>query len=248
MRKIMILMLLAGLAACSGQQGSDSANYEKAAEVNTRLGIAYMQADDLNLAKEKMEKAIKQDPDSVIAHMAYGLLLQRLEEPEEAETHFRKALELDPTNPELRNNFGTFLCEQKRYEEGVQEITRAMGNPLYKTPEYAADNIGSCYLKKGDMVRAEGYFRKSLEYNKFFPGALYHMARLTFVQEKYLATRAYLQRFNAVAGDIPGTLWLCYQTEIELRNDDEAKKCAENLLNNFPDSKEASQLSLIYEP
>jgi type IV pilus assembly protein PilF len=243
----MVLVLLAAMAACSGQQESGTADYEKAAEVNTRLGVAYMQQDDLNLAKEKIEKAIKQDPDSTMAHMAYGLLLQRLDEPEEAEKHFRKAISLDTSNPELRNNFGTFLCENKRYDEGVEQIVKAMNNPLYKTPQYAADNIGSCYMRKGDMVRAEGYYRKALEYDKYFPTALYHMARLTFLQEKYLATRAYLQRFNAIAGDAPGTLWLCYQTEIELNNEYEAKQCAEKLLQNFPDSKEASQISLIYE-
>ena len=248
LRLTLILVFLAGIAACSGQQESDTADYEKAAEVNTRLGIAYMQNNDLSLAKEKIEKAIKQDPDSSMAQMAYGLLLQRLEEPEEAEKHFRKAISLDTSNPELRNNFGTFLCENKRYDEGVQEILKAMNNPLYRTPEYAADNIGSCYLKKGDMVRAEAYYRKALEYNKFFPSSLYNMARITFLQEKYLATRAYLQRFNDAAGDAPGTLWLCYQTEMELRNNYEARQCAEKLLKVFPDSKEASQLSLIYEP
>jgi type IV pilus assembly protein PilF len=62
-----------------------------------------------------------------------------------------------------------------------------------------------------------------------------------------MSTRAYLQRLKAVAGDAPPTLWLCYQVELELENSIEANRCAEKLLKNFPDSKEASQLSLIYE-
>jgi Tfp pilus assembly protein PilF len=73
------------------------------------------------------------------------------------------------------------------------------------------------------------------------------MARLTFLNQQYMGTRAYLQRFNEVAGDAAQTLWLCYQVELELENSIEANRCADKLLKKFPDSKEASQLSLIYD-
>lgn len=239
------LLLMLGLAACSS--GQKTPRNSEASEINTRLGLAYLRSNDLNQSKEKIEKALKQDPKSANAMMAYGLLLQKLEEPEKAEVYFKKAISIAPKNPDLRNNYGGFLCQQGRYEEGVKQFMVAMNDPLYKTPEYAADNIGNCYLKSGDMVRAEAYYRKALEIDKYFPQALYHMARLSFLNQNYLSARAYLQRFKAVAGDIPGTLWLCYQVELELNNSLDANRCADKLLQQYPDSKEASQLSLIYD-
>lgn len=246
MRLFSLAALILLLAACS-QQRNDDIDYERASEINTNLGIAYMRSGDLNQAKAKMEKALKQNPDSETAHMAYGLLMQRIDEPEIAEKHFRKALDINPTDPNLQNNYGGFLCAIGKYEEGVKQFQKAMKNPLYTTPQYAADNIGSCYLKQGDMGRAEAYYRKALEIDKRFPSALYNMARLSFLNSEYLAARGYLQRFNAVSGDIPGTLWLCYQVEQELNNGLDANRCADKLLDKFPDSKEAKQLSLIYE-
>jgi len=239
------LFLLISVTGCSS--GQKTQRNVEASEINTTLGLAYLRTNDLNSAKEKLEKALKQNPKSSMTNMAYALLLQKIEEPEKADQYFNIAIKLDPENPELRNNYGGFLCENARYKEGVDQFIQAMNNPLYKTPQYAADNIGNCYLKSGDLVRAEGYYRKALEIDKYFPQGLYHMARLTYLNQEYMGTRAYLQRFNAVAGDAPPTLWLCYQVELELDNSIEANRCAEKLLKKFPDSKEASQLSLIYD-
>jgi len=241
------LIILISVSACSSNSGQKVEQNTEAGEINTTLGLAYLRTNDLNSAKEKLEKALKQNPKSSFTNMAYALLLQKIEEPEKADQYFRTAIKLDPENPEIRNNYGGFLCENKRYKEGVEQFIQAMNNPLYKTPQYAADNIGNCYLKSGDLVRAEGYYRKALEIDKYFPQGLYHMARLTFLNQQYMGTRAYLQRFNAVAGDASPTLWLCYQVELELENSIEANRCAEKLLKKFPDSKEASQLSLIYD-
>jgi type IV pilus assembly protein PilF len=241
----LVLLLLLGLTACSSEP--QVPRNTDAAAINTRLGLAYLRNNDLNLAKEKIEKALKQDPKSTNAMMAYGMLLQKLEEPEKANEYFKKAISSNPTDPDLRNNYGGFLCQQGKYKEGVDQFLSAMNNPLYKTPQYAADNIGNCYLKSGDMVRAEAYYRKALDIDKYFPQALYHMARLSFLNQKYMNARAYLQRFNAVAGDVPASLWLCYQVELELDNKLDANHCADKLLKRFPDSKEASQLSLIYD-
>jgi type IV pilus assembly protein PilF len=239
------LFFLIALSACSSEQKTEP--NKEASEINTTLGLAYLRSNYLSSAKEKLEKALKQNPDSATTNMAYALLLQKINEPEQADEYFKKAIKLDPKNPDIRNNYGGFLCENARYEEGVQQFQEAMNNPLYKTPQYAADNIGNCYLKSGEMVRAEGYYRKALEIDKYFPQALYHMARLAYLNQNYMSARAYLQRFNAVVGDAPPTLWLCYQVELELDNSIEASRCADKLLKKFPDSKEASQLSLIYD-
>ncbi|RMG58371.1 MAG: type IV pilus biogenesis/stability protein PilW [Gammaproteobacteria bacterium] len=236
-----ILALVALLSAgCSGSRPDP--NLEDAAQVNTQLGITYMRQGNLKYAKEKIEKALQQAPDMPAVQMAAGFLYTRLKKPEEAERHFLRAIELDPENPDMHNNYGGFLCEQGRVKEGVAEFRKAMENPLYQTPQFAAKNIGMCYLKAGRLDRAEAFLRKALEYDPRFADALYQMARLSFLKQNYLATRAYLQRLAEVHPDTPQTLWLCYQTETQLDDRAAATRCARKLLKQFPDSEEAARL------
>jgi type IV pilus assembly protein PilF len=128
MRLMGLIALLLLLGACSQQKNSDI-DYERASEINTNLGIAYMQSGDLNQAKEKMEKALKQDPESATGNMAYGLLMQRINEPELADKHFKKALDLKPTDPNLQNNYGGFPVFHRQVRRRCRTVPQGDGKP-----------------------------------------------------------------------------------------------------------------------
>src|SRR5215467_11596400 len=133
------LALLAGCTSSGPQHPSKS---QDAAVFNTQLGIQYMNQGELALAKEKLDRAVTQDPDSSAAHSARAMLFVRMREPDKADGEFRAALRLAPDDPATINSYAVWLCQQGRTDEGVKHFNQAAQNALYKTPEVAYTNAG----------------------------------------------------------------------------------------------------------
>ena len=68
----------------TGQMQMGSSD-EEAAELNLQLGIGYLRQGDLLTARNKLERAIEQDPSLVIAHTARALGYERVGEIDAAE-------------------------------------------------------------------------------------------------------------------------------------------------------------------
>ena len=89
-----------------------------------------------------------------------GLALYEQGKMEEAIRSFRKAIELDPTDPEAYHNRGQVYYEQDQYDLAVADYTRAIElDPDYAT---AFANRGLAHYRKGalaaaldDLLRAE---------------------------------------------------------------------------------------------
>ncbi len=108
--KLLGVLLLCGfLQACVAVQAGQTQD-EKASAVNVQLGIGYMQQNKLDLASEKLTKALRQDPKSAPVHNAYAILQERLKQMDLAEYHYKEATRLDPKDSQAANNYGAFLC------------------------------------------------------------------------------------------------------------------------------------------
>ncbi|MGD9600449.1 MAG: type IV pilus biogenesis/stability protein PilW [Gammaproteobacteria bacterium] len=237
---LMALLLFAGCQSSPSQKrGVDTAEERrKLAEINTQLALAYMRDGDNELAMRKLEKAIEADPKSVGAHTAMALLHARLGQTDEAERSYRSALSLDPQNAAALNNYGQFLCQQKRYDEGLAKFQDAVKNPLNRTPESALTNAGLCAQQSGDLAGAEQHFRAALQRVPTLTPALLAMAQLSLEQQNHLQARGYYQRYLAVGPQNPRTLWLGIRIEHALEDRDAEASYALQLKNRFPDSPE----------
>jgi type IV pilus assembly protein PilF len=134
------------------------------AKLHTELGSLYLQSQNLSVALEELTMAIVIDPDYAPAYGARGLVLFHIREMALADRDFQQALNLDPNDPELNNNYGWFLCQVGREKEAIPHLQRAMKNALYETPERAYLNASACYVKLGDLDAAEGFFRAQPAY------------------------------------------------------------------------------------
>ncbi|MBA1148065.1 type IV pilus biogenesis/stability protein PilW [Ectothiorhodospiraceae bacterium WFHF3C12] len=234
-------LVVAGCAT-TPETGMSEAQRQKAARTNTQLGTQYMQQGDLNRSLEKLNKALRQDPDYAEAHMVKAILHERLEQPDKARDHYEQALDLSPENPTLLNNYGRFLCARDEYEQALEYLERAGSNPLYERPALAWSNAGVCALNKGEDEQAESYLLKALNANARFPSALLRMARLRFDQEQYMSARGFYQRYLSVAEQTPESLWLGVQLEDQLGNQDAVASYSLLLRQKFPDSEETRKL------
>jgi type IV pilus assembly protein PilF len=251
------LLVAAVLAACVTESTGGLPNVKpdlhEAARINTQLGSGYtreaLNAGDpttrrklLEVALQKLQKAIDQDDDYAPAHAALAYVYALRGQNEDADAEYRRAIRLAPDDPDTRNNYGVFLCGQGKTAEADRNFMRAANNPNYATPAAAWTNAGVCARRAGDLARAESDFRQALAADPGFPDALAEMAAISFLQQNYLATRAFLERYQRLAKPSAALLALGARTERALGDERAAREYEIKLVRNFPDSPEAAQV------
>ncbi len=242
MRKQTILVLslftMVLVSGCSNpvREGVDTA---KAAQANADLGLRYMMQGNYETAMQKLNHALTYESGHVAANHYLAELYRRLEQYDDADKHFRRALSnADSDNSALQNNYGSFLCSQGRIYAGVKQLKKALDNPVYPQRDLVYENLGLCLQRKPDPEKAEMYLREGLEINPRMPKSLLAMARLSLADKKYLSARAYLQRYSEVARHSPESLWLGIQVERVLGDKNALASYGLSLRGNFPNSDE----------
>lgn len=172
--------IFAGLLAVSAGVAAQSSAVDsaKAAEANLNLGVAYYRADNLVLAKDKLERAREQNPRSAQVRGALALLYARLGDHARAESEFTAAARLAPSDPEQLNNYAVYLCGRGNVDAGVQLLTKAAVNPLYSTPWVAWTNAGVCLRAAQRDGEAVVQFEKALKAQPGYAEAAFQYADL----------------------------------------------------------------------
>ena len=235
--KLYLLVIMPLLGACVSVSDQPTKN-EKASKINVQLGIGYLQQNNLEQSSEKLSKALRQDPESASAHNAYALLQDRMLQYEKAGYHYERATELDPKDSQAANNYGAFLCRNKREAESVKYFLRALNNPLYKTPEFAYTNAALCLKNIGELEQARDYLKKALAAKSNFHAALLAMAYIEFEGRKYDLAKIYLDRYHLVASSSAKSIWLAIRVELGIDGSANVEELTKLLKSNFPDSIE----------
>jgi len=225
------------LAGCS----SAGIKSNEASSFNADLGIRYLQNGRLNLANEKLLKALEQNPNSPVANHYFAILQQRLGNTAKAGQYFKKAVNLKPKDPEIRNNYGSYLCDNGKPQAAIQQFTAAINDPLYRTPEFAYTNAGICLRKTGNDTKAEEYFRNALKKKSSFPSALLEMAGLYSDKKGYPRAQAFMSRYESVGQSSPKALELCSIINQKMNDIAKSESCKSALLRLFPESPEAQR-------
>ena len=243
--KITLLAIFTSIfiASCSSGTTPIRGKNTKASEYNAKLGAEYLRQNRLTLSNEKLTKALAQSPYSENANHYYALLQEKLGHSAKASKHFKRAIKSSKRNPDLHNNYGSFLCKTGHYKQAISEFALAVKDPLYKTPEFAYTNAGVCLNKSGDLEKSEDYFREALRINPKFSTALFQMANLNWKQGNAAKAQAFLFRYNDVAKQTPESLLLCKKINDKLGEVAQAEKCASQLLSDFPSSTAAREIN-----
>jgi type IV pilus assembly protein PilF len=215
---------------------------ERAAEINLELGIEHLRKGSLQQAKDKIDRALEQNPRYGRAHLIAGMLYNRLGDESNADSHYQRAVALEPKNPEFKNNYAVYLCQKNKFERGQKIALEAAADPLYKTPEVAYMNAGNCARSAKDLKGAEVYFRRALDVRPRFGEALFAMADLEYQQTDYMSARAFLQRYQEVGRTSPETLWLGVRIERGLGNKSQAQHYAQRLKAEYPSAAQTKEL------
>jgi len=237
---VLIGFVSISMVACTG--GVEKA---KASNYNADLGIRYLQKGRLKLANEKLQKALEQNPNSAQSNHYFALLQQRLGNKSKASHYFSKAVSISPKDPEIRNNYGSFLCDTGHPQAAIKQFMVAVNDPLYSTPEFAYTNAGICLRKANNHALAETYFRKALKKKASFPSALMQMAKLYQDRRNYPKAQAFMLRYEQVGKSSPEALLLCNTINLKMQYHAKASSCKSTLLRLFPGSDEAAKVNRL---
>ena len=233
-------LLLSSVQAASAEQPVDR---KKAAAVNAELAITYMKQDNLRAAREKVDKALDQDPRSADVQMAAGFVYDRLGEDRKAGGHFEQAVKLGgKDNPDVFNNAAVFQCRKGDKKRGEELFLQAAASPLYRMPEVAYANAGHCARDAGRPKEAERYYRDALKLRPNMPDALIALADLLHAEGSDLQARAFVQRYHDAAAATSRSVWLGYRIERAQGDAAAAEVYARRLRMEFPTSDEAAKL------
>jgi type IV pilus assembly protein PilF len=242
LRSISLFVAAIVLSACAGG-GEERPSIESAAIANMNLGAGYLQQGRTDLAIERLQRALAQNPRLVEAHTTIALAYDQIGSLEEAEMHYRRATELDDGSAGAANAYAAFLCNrQNRWADAAPYFRRAAANPTYATPEVPLTNAGVCARAAGENEAAAESFRAALARNPSYPDALLNMMELSFQEQNYLQARAFIQRYLAARPPTAAVLWLCVNVERELDDAVAADRCAAQLRDGFQGSAELDQL------
>jgi type IV pilus assembly protein PilF len=244
-RSACIGLAAAALTGCVTSSGSvaQPASDNEAAVANMNLGAGYLRQGNMELAIERLQRALQQDPRLVQAHTTIALAYDQIGNTEEAENHFKRATQLEPGNGAAANGYAAFLCTHgNRWADAQPYFRRAADDTKYGTPEVALTNAGVCARDAGELAAAEENFRAALMRNPRYADALLNMLELTYQRGEYLQTRAFLQRYLDVRPATAPVLLMCVNAEKALNNAAAADRCAAQLRNRFPGAPELQQL------
>ena len=231
------------LGGCGGNDAQRLTNQQNAAIANTQLGSAYLHQGDLALAKEKLDRALAQDPNNPEVHSVRAMMFDRMQMPKEADSEYRTALRLAPNDPNVINNYAVYLCQHGRTDDGVKRFEEAAKNALYRTPEAAYTNAGVCLraAKRDEQARAQ--FIKALQSKPSFSDAVLQLADLDLQHGDLTQARALVDAYLANFGENPDLLLLGVRVARAQKDQLGAQRYARKLQMNYPGTDQTRALA-----
>jgi type IV pilus assembly protein PilF len=238
------------LAACAApgngggelKTASDQTAAEKRAIIRLQLAVGYYQQGKYDIALDEIKQAINADPGYAEAYGMRALIYTAMGQVPLADDNYQHALRLAPGNPELANNYGSFLCQTaNRPQDAMRQFDAALNNPSYKTPVSALVNAGACSLKTRNPEAAERYLLDALRYNPDLPAVSSGLARVYFERRDYQRAGFFINRLTEVSkldNLSADALWLALRVQRKLGERSMEASLVAQLRRRFPGSPE----------
>lgn len=218
---------------------SDEGNGRKRARIRLELAIGYFEQGQATVALDEIKQALTADPSYAEAYNLRGLVYMRLDDAGLAEDSFRRAIALNPREPNTMHNYGWLLCQQNRYADAAQQFNQALAVPSYADSAKTLMTLGVCQIRAGQRAEAEKTLLKAYEVDAGNPVTGYNLALLLAQREDWTRAQFYARRVNNSQSANAETLWLGIKIERKLNNREVLSQLAAQLQRRFPQSREA---------
>ncbi len=218
---------------------SSPAEIHRRASTRLQLAASYYQDGKYDVALDELRQALALEPNYADAHTVLALVYAELHEDALAEQSFQRALQIEPANSDLNNNYGWYLCQHGREKESLTYFEKALKNPLYAQKAKPLQNEGVCSIRMGDAAAAEEYFRRSFELDPSGAVSAYNLASIYYDRKDFARARFYVSQVNSGQAPSPASLWLGIRIERRLGNRNNQVALESQLERLFADSREA---------
>jgi type IV pilus assembly protein PilF len=220
---------------------SDQSEASRRANVRLQLASAYFTDGQLTTALDEVKQAILADPKMSEAFNLRGLIYAGLGDTSLAEDSFKRALQLSPGDADVMQNYGWFLCMQKRYPEANAQFQQALALPQYRDVTRTLLTQGVCEARSGQLPEAERTLQRAYALDASNPVIALNLSEVLFQRGEYERARFYIRRVNASPQQSNAqTLWLAARIESRGGNVKAANEIGQQLLSRYPKSPEAS--------
>jgi type IV pilus assembly protein PilF len=246
--RLAAVFLCCVLAACitrtmdGGKPLKSDDPQESAAKYNIQLGTAYLQQGNYSLAKEKLERSLKQNPRDPDVHTSLALLHDRTGDPKLADKHFREALRLAPDKPDISNNYAVYLCKNGRVDDGVERFMAVAANKFYQTPEVALTNAGVCLRGAKRLDEAQQRFVGAIRVRPNYSEATVQLASLYLERGQVVEARKVVDTYLGAFKPNPDVLLSAITVARVGKDRMSEEKHSRALRLEFPDSAQARAL------
>lgn len=189
--------LMAILSSCSTNKvpTQEEQTKTKTAKINAQLGIAYLEQNNIQRAKQKLLLALDQAPNIPETWYSMAYFFEATGNADEAKQYYLKAIEVAPKRGDAHNNYGTFLCRNGEYKTSVHHFLVAVQDRAYLDPADAYENAGICAAKIPDNERAAFYFQQALSEDPSRPVSSIKLAELEYKSGNYKNAEIHLNQF-----------------------------------------------------
>jgi type IV pilus assembly protein PilF len=168
------LVLFLGLGCASSTRKADEDLRLRKANSHFNLGIDYLRNNRMALALRELLFAEDFDPKNPRIQQALADAYMMRGKPVEAEQHYLRALEIEPTIHEARLNLSSLYNQLDRYEESLVHTSILADDATFSGPWRALANKGFSEYQLGQIDEARSSLGLGLEYrNDYWPTLLY---------------------------------------------------------------------------
>jgi len=129
------------------------------ADAHAALAAAVWTLFDYPDAEVEFKRALELNPNLSNAHHWYGLFLSWENRDQEAVSHLRRAVELDPLNLQYNSNLGQILCNARQFDACIDQLNKTL--EIDANFAYAHSMLRVAYRDIGKYDLSLEHWRKS---------------------------------------------------------------------------------------
>lgn len=136
------------------------------------------------------------------SHYLRGSIYYRMEDLDQAERAYRRALEIDPGDAGTLNDFGYMLADNDRK---LGEALKFLQTAVKQEPNNAAylDSLAWAHFKLKHMEEAERYLLQAIERNSSSPTQYFHLGEVYYATKRFLLAQKAWERASQLWDEVP---------------------------------------------